>query len=105
MIEEKVKKPLSGWLMLAVTIALIVGGILMMASVTLSALWLIAVILGSIFCFGFQAVAPNDARALKEWAYLQAEEKNFAGALVIMRPPSGRSANMPRTKSIGRRST
>ncbi len=64
MIEEKVKKPLSGWLMLAVTIAMIVGGIVLMATVTLPALGLIAVILGATFCFGFQAVAPNDARVL-----------------------------------------
>ncbi|MGD9387230.1 MAG: SPFH domain-containing protein [Gammaproteobacteria bacterium] len=71
MVQEREFSPLSGWLPLAVVIALLVGGPWLLID-TLEAGgsgWLIAaaimlILVGSVMIFGFMAIAPNDSRVL-----------------------------------------
>lgn len=73
MIQEKVFRPLSGWLPLVVCLALLLGGpawIIYTAasynepSVGVIVAGILMILAGVLMLFGFQAVAPNDARVL-----------------------------------------
>ena len=73
MIREQVFRPLAGWFPLIISLLLLIGGpaIIIYTAAYLSSpsIWpfLLAVLLiltGFIMLFGFQAVAPNDARVL-----------------------------------------
>lgn len=71
MVQEREFSPLSGWLPLAIVIALFVGGpwLLIDTAESGGSGWLIAaaivlVTLAAIMIFGFMAIAPNDSRVL-----------------------------------------
>ena len=70
MIEEKVFKPISGWFPLLVAIGLIVAAPAFFVGGATSDNWVpvvlgvLCAIFGPLMLFGFQAVAPNDARVL-----------------------------------------
>ena len=85
MVQEKQYRPLNGWIPLIVCLGLLVGGplgIFYLVSthgeppiwqILLAALMIPA---GVIMLFGFQAVAPNDARALLCLALMSAQSSN-----------------------------
>jgi regulator of protease activity HflC (stomatin/prohibitin superfamily) len=74
--KEQVLKPMSGWFPLVISLGLILGGpamvvvgaVLMSGNVVAGLMLLIAGVLaglsGFLMLFGFQAVAPNDARVM-----------------------------------------